>query len=193
MTTERGKPLPYYRWYVRDYRQSRRVQELNWMARGIYRELLDECWDRGYIPDDPVALSKICRVPAGTLIREWKQLRDLFDPVENMDAFYLTSTRLEVERTKEDKARVQRSLAGKASAEKRNARQRPLNARYIAVNSREEQLTPSTAVASEEARPVPEQPISERCSECGSRGAALLADVHAPGCRVARAKAQGAA
>ena len=37
-------PLPYYRWYVTDYRASRNANRLSCTERGLYRELLDECF-----------------------------------------------------------------------------------------------------------------------------------------------------
>lgn len=41
--------LPYYRWHWRDYRANRKVQRMTYIERGLYRELLDECWAEGFI------------------------------------------------------------------------------------------------------------------------------------------------
>jgi uncharacterized protein YdaU (DUF1376 family) len=110
---ERKKPLPYLRWYVTDYRASRRVQRLTWQERGIYRELLDECWMEGCIPDDPERLADIAGCPRGVMAEAWANIRPLFVEVEGLDGMYLTSRRLETERSEDDAFRVKRQLAGR--------------------------------------------------------------------------------
>lgn len=111
--TERNKPLPYLRWYVTDYRASRRVQRLSWQERGIYRELLDECWIEGSVPDDIDRLAEIAGCPTGVMAEAWKNLRPMFAPIEGMDGMYLTSRRLESERSDDDAFRVNKSHAGR--------------------------------------------------------------------------------
>lgn len=109
---ERSKPLPYLRWYVTDYRASRRVQRLTWQERGIYRELLDECWIEGCIPDEAEKLADIVGCPRGVMTEAWVNIRPLFVPIEGLDGMYVTSRRLETERSADDAYRVSRSLAG---------------------------------------------------------------------------------
>lgn len=109
---DKQKPLPYLRWYVSDYRASRRVQRLTWQERGLYRELLDECWIEGCIPDDADKLAEIAGCPKGVMAEAWTNLKPMFVPIEGMDGMYLTSRRLEVERSEDDAFRVKRSLAG---------------------------------------------------------------------------------
>lgn len=103
--------LPYYRWYVADYRASRAVQRMDYLTRGLYRELLDECWVEGAIPDDPEKLADICGCPVDVMANAWKVLKPRFSPLVGMDG-YLTMTRLEVERTESDKMRTVKALAG---------------------------------------------------------------------------------
>lgn len=110
---ERSKPLPYLRWYVTDYRASRRVQRLTWQERGIYRELLDECWVEGSIPDDPKRLAEIAGVPQGVMAEAWQNLRPMFIEVDGLDGMYLTSRRLEIERSEDDAYRVRLANAGR--------------------------------------------------------------------------------
>ena len=110
---ERKKPLPYLRWYVSDYRASRRVQRLTWQERGIYRELLDECWIEGCIPDDVDRLAEIAGCPTGVMAEAWKQLRPMFTPIDGMDGMYLMNRRLEVERSEDDAYRVRMANAGR--------------------------------------------------------------------------------
>jgi uncharacterized protein YdaU (DUF1376 family) len=110
---ERSKPLPFLRWYVTDYRASRRVQRLSWQERGIYRELLDECWIEGSIPDDIDRLAEIAGCPRGVMAEAWVNLKPMFAPIEGMDGMYLTSRRLEIERSEDDAFRVGRAVAGR--------------------------------------------------------------------------------
>lgn len=111
--SERHKPLPYLRWYVSDYRASRRVQRLTWQERGIYRELLDECWIEGCIPDDVERLAEIAGCPKGIMAEAWTNLRPMFMPIEGMDGMYLANRRLETERSEDDAYRVKMSNAGR--------------------------------------------------------------------------------
>jgi len=122
---ERNKPLPYLRWYVTDYRASRRVQRLSWQERGIYRELLDECWVEGSIPDDPEKLAEIADCPRGVMAEAWPNIRPLFKPIDGLDGMYMTSPRLEAERSDDDAFRVKRANAGRKGglAKASNAKQ----------------------------------------------------------------------
>lgn len=110
MSQSPDRPLPYYRWYVTDYRASRTYRKLNWEMRGIFRELLDECWTEGAVPDDAERLSELLDVPLGIMAEAWKTLRPLFVPI--LDGMYLSHPRLESERTASDKVRTARRLAG---------------------------------------------------------------------------------
>lgn len=105
-----GGPLPYYKWLVLDYRASRNANALGYIARGLYRELLDECWMEGHIPDDIAKLAVICRCPMSVMQREWVRLRTLFVPVDGDDA-RLTNAKLECQRTETDAIRVKRAMA----------------------------------------------------------------------------------
>ncbi len=105
-----GGPLPYYKWLVLDYRASRNANALGYIARGLYRELLDECWMEGHVPDDITKLAVICRCPVSVMQREWVKLRTLFVPVDGDDA-RLTNAKLECQRTETDAIRVKRAMA----------------------------------------------------------------------------------
>jgi uncharacterized protein YdaU (DUF1376 family) len=107
------EPLPYYKWYWRDYRANRKVQRLSYTARGFYRELLDEQWDRGFIPNNLDELADICGCPKQVLEDEWQMLSKCFSEIEPGK---LANSRLERERTESDKTRVNRRLAGRSGA-----------------------------------------------------------------------------
>ncbi len=122
-----SEPLPYYRWFPQSYRASDRVSALTPMQRGIYRELLDVVWMKGFIPaSDVVELARMARVPVSVMQRAWPAVRLMFVPLPGLDGECLTSERLEGERTQQDAVRVQQSLAGKRSAALRNARSTPV-------------------------------------------------------------------
>lgn len=45
-----NEPLPWYRWNPTKWQGSRKVQHMTWAERGLYRELMDECWLKGWVP-----------------------------------------------------------------------------------------------------------------------------------------------
>lgn len=113
------EPLPYYRWYWRDFRSSRAVQKLHYVARGLYRELLDECWARGFMPNDLAKLAELCDCPVPIMEKHWPSLEQFF--VDDGDGLLLNE-RLENERSESDKLRVKKVLAGKRSGETRRSK-----------------------------------------------------------------------
>lgn len=108
-------PLPYYKWLVLDYRASRNANALGYVARGLYRELLDECWLEGQIPDDLAKLATICRCPLSVMHRHWPTLRSMFVPVDGLDGMLLQNAKMEMQRTELDAMRVKRAVAGGSS------------------------------------------------------------------------------
>lgn len=111
---ERDKPLGYYSWDVNDYRASRRMNGLDHIGRGIMRELFDEIWVEGYIPDDIEEIAAIARVPLSVAGEYWPRLRGLFIPIAGVDEGHLlTHRRVELERTEADRRRVARARAGR--------------------------------------------------------------------------------
>ena len=108
-------PLPYYKWLVLDYRASRNANALGYIARGLYRVLLDECWLEGHIPDDLAKLATICRCPLSVMHRHWPTLRPLFIAVDGLDGMLLQNAKMELQRTELDALRVKRAVAGGSS------------------------------------------------------------------------------
>ncbi len=152
----KARALPYYRFYVIDFRASRRVQALTYIERGLYRDLIDECWLRGGIPDNVPALAAICLCPVGVMQKAWPKLAGFFSPMDGHDGV-LSSERLEIERTETDSRRTQASLAGKRSV---NARQRVANAPSTTVER------PSTSSSSSSS--------SSKAKQSSSRAAPLV-------------------
>lgn len=104
------RPLPYYRWFWQDWRANRNVQRMSYVERGLYRELLDECWAEGFIPSDLQDLADICDCPIDVMTNAWPRLERCFDIDSDGK---LVNTRLNIERTEKDTERVKRSEAGK--------------------------------------------------------------------------------
>jgi len=164
---ERDKPLPYYRWYVQDYRGSRNVQRLPWQARGIYRELLDEAWDKGSIPDDVAALAVIADCPEAVMAQEWPAIRRLFTE-DGEGRMY--SPRLDLERTAADRERIARVEAGRKGglAKASNARAAPSSGSgplASSSSSSKEQSKSSSTYAPPAARPSGAASVGV-CPEC---------------------------
>lgn len=169
-------PLPYYRWYVKDFRASRRVQKLTYVQRGLYRELLDECWISGSIPDDLAKLADICACPIGVIADAWEALKPMFEPTSGMDGMFLNNTRLEDERTEADKVRAARSLSGAKGAKAKQMLAND-NKCHIAVKAVAEQSSSSSNSQQKPALAL-NGPLS--CVDCAGRHG-----IHKPTCRFA--------
>lgn len=108
-----NEPLPYYKWYWRDWRGSRVVQKMTALERGIYRELMDEQWRSGALKNDPEWLAEQAMCTAEELAQVWHVLSKCFPPIEGTDGKLLANERLEAERTTTDRERVNRAIAGR--------------------------------------------------------------------------------
>lgn len=114
----RRDPLPYYPWHVKDYRANRKVQRMSYVERGLYRELIDECWVEGAIPDDLAALAEICGCPFDAMADAWAKIRPCF--VEHPDnPALLVNPRVEDVREVIEDKRAKASRAGQLSASKK--------------------------------------------------------------------------
>lgn len=107
----RLEPLGYYKWHWQTWRANRRVQRMSYIERGLYRELLDECWSEGFIPDDIERLADICGCPVEVMANAWQMLSKCF---ANAGNGFLYNERLEQERTDMDRTRANRARAGAA-------------------------------------------------------------------------------
>lgn len=115
-----NQPLPYYRWYVRDYRASRAVQQMDYIQQGIYRSLLDEQWESGGLPTRVRELAEIARCPVDVMRSTWEVLRKQF-VLKNGQ---YVNERLEAERTEKDKVRAANRLNGRKGGRKKKANER---------------------------------------------------------------------
>lgn len=110
MTVEKGdRPLPYYKWLWQDWRSNRHVQRMTYIERGIYRELLDECWVEGSIPNDISALADIIGCPEDVMASAWQVLGKRFVLLDGR----WHNEKIDSLRTERDALRVKRSKAGR--------------------------------------------------------------------------------
>ena len=155
MATE---PLKYYPWHWRDFRASRKVQRMNYIERGLYRELLDECWAVGFIPNDLDELADICGCPKQVLADAWQVLSKCFIERDGV----LINDKLDSLRTDTDKLRATRAAAGRAGAlakadKQANAKQVLANAQQVPYRRGEESKAEQKQSRAETASPSLEQ------------------------------------
>lgn len=106
-------PLPYYKWFWQRWRANRNVQRMRLADRGAYRELIDECWAEGFIPDDVAALADICGCEVEEMSEVWPRIKARF--YETQPGRY-TNRALEDQRTELDALRVKNSKNAKYAA-----------------------------------------------------------------------------
>jgi len=80
--------LEWYPWYWQRWQRSRRVLRLSLAERGLYRELLDECWRTGWIPDDAGKLAELVFAPQRDVARLWRKVRPFFDVRPDRSLFH---------------------------------------------------------------------------------------------------------
>ncbi len=71
--------LEWFPWYWKRWQRSRRVLRLTIAQRGLYRELLDECWRVGHIPTDPEALADLLFADPKEVAALWPSVRPFFE------------------------------------------------------------------------------------------------------------------
>ena len=82
---------------------------MGYIARGLYRELLDEQWVKGGIPEDMEQLALICDCPVEVMQAEWPKIAYCF-PIRKKGL--LMNGTLESMRTETDTRRTKRVIAG---------------------------------------------------------------------------------
>lgn len=104
------RSLPYYKWFWQDWRANRKIQRMSYVERGLYRELLDECWVEGFIPNDIKELADICGCPQDVMANAWQVLESCFELLEDGT---LINEKLHSLRTEKDVERLRKSESGK--------------------------------------------------------------------------------
>ncbi len=118
--------LAWYPWYWQDWRSNRKVQRMTVTERGIYRELLDECWCEGSLPPEPSALAEIARCTLPEMEAAWPALASCFVPRPDGR---LVNTKIATVLMAQREAYERRTNAGRkaglASAESRRTNRQP--------------------------------------------------------------------
>lgn len=71
-----------YMWSVSDWRTDEMFTDLDYYQKGIFRELIDECWVRGSIPSDPQKLAALLREPLENFLPAWGKMESKFEGVD---------------------------------------------------------------------------------------------------------------
>ena len=103
------RTLPYYKWFWQDWRANRKIQRMSYIQRGLYRELLDECWVEGAIPNDVDELADICGCPQQVMADAWQVLSSCFVLIDGV----LVNEKLHSLRTEKDVERLKKAENGK--------------------------------------------------------------------------------
>src|ERR1035437_7375538 len=68
----------WFPWHPQDWRASRKVRRMTPAERGIYRELIDECWLAGSIPHDMDELAEIACCTPSEMAEAWPNIKGCF-------------------------------------------------------------------------------------------------------------------
>jgi hypothetical protein len=92
-----------------EWRVDRGVQQMGHVARGLYRELLDEQWLAGYIPDDIAKLAEIAGCPEKVMKSQWPKIARRFEEIAKGQ---LVDRKLESIRSESDAYRAEQARHG---------------------------------------------------------------------------------
>lgn len=149
---------PAFQFYIRDWRSSRKVQEMSFKERGMYLEMLIEQWDKGAVPASPQGCAAAL---GGTEIdwqRSWAVLAACFSPRKRDGG--LVNAKLEAIRRSKRKYLKAQSDNGLAGAEKRWQRHRTAKGSPqtgMAIDSSASAIATATATADLKNPPTPFQ------------------------------------
>jgi uncharacterized protein YdaU (DUF1376 family) len=76
----RKEQAPAFQFYVKDWRSSRKVQQMSFAQRGMYLEMLLEEWDAGSVPSTPAELAAAIGGTAAEWAKNWNAIRQCFVP-----------------------------------------------------------------------------------------------------------------
>lgn len=88
---------------------------MNYIERGLYRHLLDECWVEGGFPSSFPTICEILDCPIEVLHTAWTKLAPCF----YLDGDLFRNEEMEELRTTKDKERVLKSISGKIGGQRR--------------------------------------------------------------------------
>jgi hypothetical protein len=104
---------PAYLWYVRDYRSDPKLRDWSFAERGMYREMLDEQWLSGSLPDSAPELALLLGGTEAEWQAAWLKLTKCFVPRKRDGRLVnLKLERVRLARRKFQKGQSQNGLAG---------------------------------------------------------------------------------
>ena len=108
---------PSFQWYPKDYLTDLNVEVMTLEEQGAYRRLMDYEWLHQGLPNDTVALAKMCRITEARFKKLWPAIEPCFKL--NRSGSILVHPRLASERRKQDLHKAAKRNAGKKGAEAR--------------------------------------------------------------------------
>lgn len=111
-------PMQEYLWNPSQWQGSRKVQKMNWAERGLYRELMDECYLHGSIPSTSEGIADMLGEDPEVITPLWSRVSRCFD-VDPDEPGRLISPFIEEVRIAQDAKRKVRSEMGRIGNEKR--------------------------------------------------------------------------
>lgn len=96
-------------WCSRDYRDSLKVQAMDWAEEGMYRHLLDLAWDNDGLPSDLEEIRRLLGLGKAAFQRAWQRIGPCFAPRAT------DPTRLENPRQEKERA-IRREIRGRRAA-----------------------------------------------------------------------------
>lgn len=116
-----------YMWSVDDWRTDELHTELDNRERGIYRELMDECFVAGSISTDMEVLARFVHEPVEYMTAIWVKISYKFRRVKEGR---VTSRRIEKDRNRLKRVRKSRANASKIAAMARWANTKEINKKH---------------------------------------------------------------
>lgn len=107
--------LQSYPWYISDWRNSEAVMEMNLAEKGLYRELLDHCWETGSLPADARLLTRIARCTGKEFTRCFPKVKEQFYEKDGR----LWHRKIDEKREELKRWKDERAASGKKGADSR--------------------------------------------------------------------------
>lgn len=158
-----SEEAPAYQWFVKDWRSSRAGQRMTFAERGVYREMLDEQWERRTLPDDPDAVAELIattEAQRADVLAAWPVVRRKFVTVEGGQ---IQNARLERCRREFRAFLREKRKGGKARAA---GAQRDAGGTFQATST-----PPATSQQTSSSRPADIQPASASSSASATASA----------------------
>jgi uncharacterized protein YdaU (DUF1376 family) len=143
--------LRSYPWYLDDWRGSEAVAQMNLEEKGMFRELLDRCWELGSLPVDESLLRRFCGGSIWEWKRSWPRVRQQFYEVDGR----LHNSKVDEKRPDIERWKAERSESGRKGANRRwhdSAMAQPLTPECPTTSTTTSTGTATTSPSEEESK-----------------------------------------